>query len=102
MEGEMKEIIHEKEYVHDNRGWCDDGYYYGRRRGVDNSARALGIVGTVAGGLALLGGMANGRLWGGNYGTPENVNINNVGLGGTGVAPTAFQAWEKNVKTRWL
>lgn len=95
MEGEMKEIIHEKEYVHDNRGWCDDGYYYGRRRGVDNSARALGIVGTVAGGLALLGGMANGRLWGGNYGTPENVNINNVGLGGTGVAPTAFQAWEK-------
>lgn len=58
MEGEMKEIIHEKEYVHDNRGWCDDGYYYGRRRGVDNSARALGIVGTVAGGLALLGGMA--------------------------------------------
>lgn len=99
MEAESKEIIKEKEYVH-GRPNCGDGYYddgYGyRRRGVDNSARALGIVGTVAGGLALLGGIHSGRgLFGGNYGTPENVNINNVSSGASGVAPTAFQTWEK-------
>lgn len=101
MEAETKEIIKEKEYVHGTPAcWNDcDGYGYGyRRRGVDNSARALGIVGTVAGGLALLNGIHGNRggLFGGNYGTPENVNINTLMPGtGSSVAPTAFQAWEK-------
>lgn len=100
MEAETKEIIKEKEYVHGRCGdWYDcDGYGYGyRRRGVDNSARALGIVGTVAGGLALLNGIHGGRgLFGNNYGTPENVNINTMMPGAAaGTAPTAFQVWEK-------
>lgn len=102
MEAETKEIIKEKEYVHNTPAcWNDcDGYGYGygyRRRGVDNSARALGIVGTVVGGLALLNGIHGNRgLFGGNYGTPENVNINTLMPGtGSSVAPTAFQAWEK-------
>lgn len=100
MEAETKEIIKEKEYVR-GRGcgygyWdgdCYDGYGY-RRHGVDSGARALGIVGTVAGGLALLRG-ARGGLFGGSYGTPENVNINaNMGgANGGHVAPTAFEAY---------
>ena len=73
-------------------GDCYDGYGY-RRRGVDAGARALGIVGTVAGGLALLRGARS--LWGGNYGMPENVNINaNMGSASGGrVAPTAFETY---------
>ena len=92
METETKEIIKEKEYVHgDGCGWRDSYY---NRHGVDNSARALGIVGTVAGGIALLRSMRGG-LFGGNYGTPENVNINaNMGgAGGSHIAPTAFEAY---------
>lgn len=100
MEAETKEIIKEKEYVHGRPECWDeyDNYGYGyRRRGVDNSARALGIIGTVAGGLALVNGMRGNRgLFGGNYGTPENVNINTLMPGSaSAVAPTAFQAWEK-------
>lgn len=96
MEGITKEVIKEKEYVNGRNCWgddCYDGYGY-RRRGVDNGARALGIVGTVAGGLALLRG-ARG-LWGGNYGMPENVNINaNMGgAAGGHVAPTAFESYQ--------
>lgn len=100
MEAETKEIIKEKEYIR-GRGYgcwdgeCCDGYGYGyRRHGVDSGARALGIVGTVAGGLALLRG-ARGGLFGGSYGTPENVNINaNMGgANGGHVAPTAFEAY---------
>lgn len=98
METETKEIIKEKEYVR-GRGcgyWDDycDGYGY-NRRGVDNGARALGIIGTVAGGLALLRG-ARGGLFGNNYGVPENVNINaNMGGNAAGgrVAPTAFETY---------
>lgn len=103
METETKEIIKEKEYVHGrgcgnylNDGWydgCGDGYC--RRRGVDNGARALGIVGTVAGGLALLGGAGKG-LFRGGYNAPENVNIN-ANMGGMGSygrqQPTAFEAY---------
>ena len=97
METETKEIIKEKEYVH---GRCCDGYYDGygygyRRNGIDNGARALGIIGTVAGGLALLRGANGTGLFGGNYGSPENVNINaNMGgANGGHVAPTAFEAY---------
>lgn len=97
MEAETKEVIKEKEYVRGRGCWdgdCWDGYGYGyRRHGVDNSARALGVIGTVAGGLALLRG---GRgLFGGNYGAPENVNINTNmgGAAGGRVAPTAFEAY---------
>ena len=95
-ETKSKEIIKEKEYVQGRGCWdgdCWDGYGY-RRRGVDNSARALGVIGTVAGGLALLRG-ARGGLFGGSYGTPENVNINaNMGgANGGHVAPTAFESY---------
>ena len=90
----MKQVVKEKEVVHDDS--------YERRHGVDNTARALGVIGTVAGGIALLGGMGRNRgLFGGSYGNmPETVNINNAtggnANGGNGVsAPTAFQAWEK-------
>ena len=90
----MKQVVKEKEIVHDDS--------YERRHGVDNTARALGVIGTVAGGIALLGGMGRNRgLFGGSYGNmPETVNINNAtggnASGGNGVsAPTAFQAWEK-------
>lgn len=94
MEAEMKQVVKEKEVVHDDS--------YERRHGVDNTARTLGVIGTVAGGIALLGGMGRNRgLFGGSYGNmPETVNINNAtggnANGGNGVsAPTAFQAWEK-------
>lgn len=95
METETKEVVKEKVYM--NRPYNDDCWdgWYGHgysRRGVDSGARALGIIGTVAGGLALL---RNGRgLWGGSYGTPENVNINaNMGAAGAHTAPTAFEAY---------
>lgn len=92
---DTEKIIKEKEYVGNRPCGCDEYYDgYGRRRhGVDDGARALGIIGTVAGGLALLRG---GRgLFGGSYGVPENVNIN-ANMGGTNgghVAPTAFEAY---------
>lgn len=93
METETK-MVKEKEIVHDDS--------YERRHGVDNTARALSVIGTVAGGIALLGGLGRNRgLFGGSYGNmPETVNINNAtggnANGGNGVsAPTAFQAWEK-------
>lgn len=91
MEAE-KEIIKEKEYV-SRQPYCDDYYY--NRHGKDDTARALGVVGTVAGGLALLGGLRNGfgGLFGGNYGMPDNVNINNVGGAGAHNAPSAFEAY---------
>lgn len=69
----------------------DDGYERGTREKA-NAGLALGIIGTVAGGLALLsrGGIGN-IIGGGGGGTPTNVNIN--GGGGFGVAPSAFDAY---------
>ena len=94
MEAE-KEIIKEKEYVMPHP-YCGDGYWYGNgeRKGVDNSARALGVVGTVAGAMALLGGLRNGvgGLFGGNYGAPDNVNINNVG-GSAHAVPSTYEVY---------
>lgn len=93
METETKEIIKEKEYVRGRGYWdddCVDGY---RRRGVDNTARALGIIGTIAGGISLLKGV-NGGLFGGRYDMPENVNINaNMTGAGGHAAPSAFEAY---------
>ncbi len=101
MEAETKQVIKEKEVVHDGNS---------RQHGVDNTARALGIVGTVAGGLSLLGGVLGlggnrGGLFGGNYGNggttyPETVNINNAAGGSSSVtggatAPTPFETWTK-------
>lgn len=87
MEAETKVI--EKQYIHDNRheGCYDDCYY--RRHGIDNGARTLGIIGTVAGGLSLLGNGGLNRLFGNN--APAEV----VATGNGTCAPTAFQAWEK-------
>nr|DAZ06963.1 MAG TPA: hypothetical protein [Caudoviricetes sp.] len=90
---EAEKIIKEKEIVHEE----------GKKHATDNSARALGIVGTVLGGVAvarLWGGRGGGLFGGGNWGggMPENVNINTMASGtgyGTG-APTAFMAWEKS------
>lgn len=88
MEAEMKEIIKEKEYVHDE----DEDKDYASK-GVGNAGLTLGIIGTALGAYALWGGKRNG-LGGGSM--PENVNINNLSGGANGVsAPTAFQAWEK-------
>ena len=68
-----------------------EGYERGTRERA-NAGLTLGVIGTVAGGLALLGRGGIGNLIGGNGGVPANVNIN--GGGGFGVAPTAFEAYK--------
>lgn len=83
----MKEVIKEKEYVHD-----DDKDY--ASKGVAGTGLGLGIAGTALGLWALArnrGGIGGGSM-------PENVNINTVSdaiSGRSSGAPTAFQAWEK-------
>lgn len=88
MEAEMKEIIKEKEYVHDK----DHKEY--ASKGLAGTALGFGIGGAVLGAAALWG-RGRGAGWGG--GMPENVNINTVSdaITGRSGAPTAFQAWEK-------
>ena len=70
---EVKQIIKEKEYVHDDK---------------ENEYASKGVAGTGLG----LGGLIGG-------GMPENVNINTVSDAISGrsgaAAPTAFMAWEK-------
>lgn len=68
----------------------NEGYERGTREKA-NAGLALGIIGTVAGGLALLGRGGIGGIIGGGGGVPTNVNIN--GGGGFGVAPSAFDAY---------
>ena len=67
-------------------------------RGVAGAGLGLGIAGTALGLAAL--SRRGFNLFGNTSGTPENININNVGgLGSTGYGlcgPTAFQAWEKS------
>lgn len=91
----------------DNCGY-NYGYPYGRSwgngmipsqlpasRGVAGAGLGLGIAGTALGLLAL---SRNGgfNLFGNNSNTPENVNINTIGNGGSGWgSPTTFQVWEK-------
>lgn len=86
---EVKQIIKEKEYVHDNK---ENEY---ASKGVAGTGLGLGIAGTALGLWALArnrGGFIGG-------GMPENVNINTVSDAISGrsgaVAPTAFMAWEK-------
>lgn len=79
------------------RSYESGGSYVERAK--DPTARALGVVGTVLGGVSLAalwnrnsGGIGN-LLGGGNAGVPTNVNING-GLGGGGcVAPTPFETY---------
>lgn len=75
------------------------GYYDGYGRNVigrANAGLALGIVGTVLGGAALFGNRRNGLLGVGSNGDGANIAIASCGYaGGNNVAPTAFQAWEK-------
>lgn len=90
METEMKEIIKEKEYVHD-----ENRKEYASKS-VGNAALATGIIGTALGAAAIWG---RGRGFGIGGGMPENVNINTVSdavAGRSGVAPTAFNAYSKS------
>lgn len=88
MEPEVKQVVKEKEYVH---GEKEHEY---ASKGMAGTALGFGIGGTVLGAAALWG--RNRGIFGGG-GMPENVNINALGgFGGAGVAPTAFQAWEKS------
>lgn len=93
-------------YYCDKYGCCDDSYYrrygvYGANapfasKGVAGAGLGLGIAGTALGLLALSRGRGIGLF--GNAGcgdTPDNVNINAIGMSGHGNGPTAFQAWEK-------
>ena len=85
MEAEAKQIVEKKVYEEGRKNYASEG--------KGNAALALGIVGTALGAGALWG--RRGGLFGGSYGTPENVNINaNMGGGGQ-VAPTAFEAYSK-------
>lgn len=87
MEAEVKQVIKEKEYVHN-----DEKREYASK-GLAGTALGFGIGGAVLGAAALWG-----RRGGIGGGMPENVNINTVSdtiAGRTGTAPTAFQAWEK-------
>lgn len=88
------EVIEKKVYVEGR----DD-----RDRSTRDKANAgltLGIIGTVLGAAALWGRGRNGigSILGEESvvgaGSPANVNINACGGGGS-VAPTSFQAWEK-------
>lgn len=80
--------------------YCDkygcDYPYYGRdkyaSKSVAGTGLGLGIAGTALGLMALSGRRGFGLF--GNS-TPENVNINSLSSGTSNVAPTAFQAWEK-------
>lgn len=67
-----------------------------RTRERANAGLALGIIGTVLGGAALLKNGGIGGLFGGSGisgGVPTNVNING-GLGVGCSAPTAFEAYK--------
>lgn len=87
---EVKQIIKEKEYVHDDK---ENDY---ASKGVAGTGLGLGIAGTALGLWALA--RNRGGLIGGG-GMPENVNINTVSDAISGrsgaTAPTAFMAWEK-------
>ena len=63
-------------------------------KGVAGSGLGLGIAGTALGLLAL--SHRNGfGLFGNGASLPENVNINTTMGASNGIAPTAFDVWEK-------
>lgn len=82
---------------------CGENYGgdYGRRSHYEAGNRALGVIGTVTGGLALLSlwnrnGGGIGNLFGGggsSNGVPTNVNING-GIGGGHIAPSPFEVYQ--------
>ena len=83
----MEPIIKEKEVIY------DDGYGHrggGNVRGRADAGLALGIVGTVLGGAALLGRGGIGALFGG--GSPS---VTNNYSGGGCVAPTTYEVASK-------
>lgn len=83
----MEPILKEKEVIY------DDGYGHrggGNVRGRADAGLALGIVGTVLGGAALLGRGGLGALLGG--GSPS---VTNNYSGGGCVAPTAYDVASK-------
>ena len=87
-----KQIVKEKEVVHDDWDHCD----HRRRYATQGEALGIGIPALALGGIAALSLWNRGDLLGGGrgHGTPENVNI--VNGGGSSVAPTSFEAWEKS------
>lgn len=94
MEAEVKQIIKEKEYVHD-----ENRKEYASK-GVGNAALATGIIGTALGAAAIWG---RGRGIGFGGGMPENVNINTVSdaiAGRSGAAPTAFGAYSHSCEAQ--
>lgn len=94
MESEMKEIIKEKEYVHDG----EKKEY--ASKGVGNAALATGIIGTALGAAAIWG---RGRGFGFGGSMPENVNINTVSdaiAGRSGSSPTAFGAYSHSCEAQ--
>lgn len=100
------EIIEKRVYEQGRNG---NGYDYDRDRDRGTRERAtagtvLGIIGTALGAAALWGrgrGSGIGAILGGGSdssgaGLPANVNINAYGGAGGGcIAPTSFQAFEK-------
>lgn len=83
-----------------NNGYCRNNWNYSGNttpfasKGLAGTALGLSI-GALAWTALKSGGL---RLFGNNSGTPENVNINNVGGAGTYAysgCPTTFQVWEK-------
>lgn len=77
---------------------CGHSYSYGKNwapasRGVAGAGLGLGIAGTALGLLAL---SKNGgfNLFGNGGNVPENVNINTIGTGHSGI-PSNFVLWEK-------
>ena len=85
---EVKEIIKEKEYVHGDKN---------KNYATKGEALGVGIPALALAGVSALALWGRGRGVAGG-GMPENVNINTVSdafSGRPGVAPTAFQAWEK-------
>lgn len=85
MEAEVKQVIKEKEYVHN-----DEKKEYASK-GLAGTALGFGIGGAVLGAAALWG-----RRGGIGGGMPENVNINTVSdaiAGRNGSSPTAFGAY---------
>lgn len=85
METEKKEIVEKKVYEHGKEEYAS--------KGIAGTALGLGIAGTALG----LWGATRRSGFGFSGSIPENVNINTIGGGvSAGVAPTAFQAWEKS------
>ena len=82
-----EKVIKEKEVIH------EDGHKKEyASKSLAGTALGFGIAGTA---LALWGRGGLPLLNGGGSGQPENVNINTLTTPAAGVAPTAFQTWEK-------